>query len=320
MSSPLTIASKYWRHRLTGSAALLLSATSGFAQDAAPVGAPAPSQADSTEAQKPVPETELKIPTGRPATPAQQVANALPPPGPGGRPPVPPVPPGAPMPSADPRDFSGTWYHDQNLVLRNRVDMFGEPVPFKMEGAKTLERRVMAKVKGTPYINASARCRPPGQFFQLDLNFPFQIFQSQKGLEFVFREYHGRWNIAFDRTALPPGEHYMGNSVAHWDGNTLVVATDGYKDPFLIDVDGTPVAKTAKLIHRIRKVDFGDREPYIEMIVTIIDPEHYTRPWSLLRLFNWYPSATLFTEYNCEEQIGDPNLNIDAGLIPEPVN
>lgn len=260
------------------------------------------------------------FPRGRPPTPAQQLVNALHPPKPGGRFPVPPLPAGAPLPSADPRDLQGTWYHDQNLELRNQRDMFDQPVPFTEAGAATLIRRATGIKKGTPYLNASGRCRPPGPMWQHDLNFPFQIFATANGFEILFEEYHGRWNIAFDPAKLPSGKEYMGRSVAHWDGGTLVVETSGFKQAMWMDSDGTPISANARLIHRIRKVNFGDRQPYLEAVITIDDPVNYTRPWSAVRLFNWYPDATNFKEYNCEEQIGDASVDANAGLVPEPKN
>jgi hypothetical protein len=196
--------------------------------------------------------------------------------------------------------------------------MFERPLPYTMAGARTVERRVQANDRGTPYLNASSTCRPPGQFLQMDLNFPFQIFQSEIGLELVFREYHGRWNIAYDAAMLPAGSEYMGSSVAHWDGNVLVVETTGLKERFWVDVRGTPGSREARMVHRIRKVDHGDRQPYLEVSVTITDPVNYTNPWTVIRRYGWYPHGTLFPEYNCEEQIGDPNVPSDAGLIPEP--
>jgi hypothetical protein len=38
----------------------------------------------------------------------------------------------------------------------------------------------------------------------------------------------------------------------------------------------------------------------------------------VVRTFAWRPALTSFSEYNCEEQIGDPTVDADAGLIPEP--
>ena len=252
-------------------------------------------------------------------TPADTLVSELPPPQPGVSNAT-PLAADAPMPSADPRDLGGTWIHDQALAFRMQRDMYGVLVPYNMDGAKVLERRVVSLNKGAPYTNASATCRPPGPQWQRDLNMPFQIFQSPDVIEFVFEEYHGRWYVIMDPAKAPPPrqKEYMGYSVGHWDGSTLVVESSGFKQALWMDVDGTPVSANGKLIQRIRKVDNADHAPFLEIETTVVDPTYYTRPWTVVRTFAWQPALTSFSEYNCEEQIGDPTVDADAGLIPEP--
>lgn len=260
------------------------------------------------------------MPPEIPMTEAQKLADSLTPPAPGGMMPREAPGPDDPKPSADPRDLTGTWYHDQNLQFRNQRDMYGFRVPFTMPGAKVMQRRVQSLDNATPFLNASAICRPPGQQWQMDLNMPFQIFHGDGYIEMIFEEYHGRWNIVLDPQKYPrPAEpEYMGYSVGHWDGNTLVVETDGYRQRLWLDVDGTPLSKDGKLTHRIRKVDHGDGKPFLEVITTVEDPRYYTNPWSIVRHFAWHPNLSRMREYDCEEQVGDPYVNADAGLVPEP--
>lgn len=259
-------------------------------------------------------------PPPEPLTEAQELVSKLPPPEPGGMMPVPPVGPDAPMPGKDPRDFQGAWFHSQNLMFRNERDMYGQRLPYTMAGAKVMQRRALSLKSGTPFLNQSAICRPPGPQWQHDLNMPFFIFQTKNSMQLVFEEYHGRWNITLDPVAMPlPAEkQYMGHSVAHWEGNTLVVETKGFKEPIWFDVDGTPVSANATLEHRIRKVYASEREPMLEVITTVDDPIYYTKKWSAVRTWGWNPGLAVFREYNCEEQVGDPSVSPDAGLVPEP--
>jgi hypothetical protein len=255
--------------------------------------------------------------THPPLSPALQTVTGLRPPKPLDNRQPPPLPADAPMPSADPRDFSGTWMHIDDLIFRNVRDMYALYPPFNDAGAKVLARRVKSK---SPYINASAVCRPPGQFWQLDLNFPFHIFQSKLGMEWVFEEFHGAWNVVLDPRAVPAPKKkaYMGRSEGHWEGDTLVVETKDFAHDFWLDADGTPFSASGKLTYRIRKVNTGDHNPYLQALITIDDPTYYTRPWTLARRYHWRPNRVVMKEYNCEEQIGDPTVDADAGLIPEP--
>lgn len=243
------------------------------------------------------------------------------PPGAGGPPPqggfgpmTPPLPADAPEPAADPRDFDGTWFHSAMLEFQIKRDMFGNKTPFKAAGQKVMDRRLDSLKKGTPFINASARCLPMGQPWQMDLNMPFQIFQTKDRFDVLFEEYHGALQVVFDPAKAPPAG-YMGRSIAHWDGNTLVVETSGFKDGIWLDVNGTPASKDAKLTQRIRKVKTDHW--FLEIIFTLDDPTYYSRPWSWTRDYDWRPDMAIFKEYNCEEQTGAKN-GLDPSLVPEP--
>jgi hypothetical protein len=227
----------------------------------------------------------------------------------------PPLPANAPQPSPDPHNFEGTWFHEDSLVFYMAKDMFGNPLPFTPEGRKVTQRRVDSTKKGTPFINASAYCIPMGPLWQLDLNMPFQILQTKDRIELLFEEYHGLITIALDPTKAPPAG-YMGRSVAHWDGDTLVVETSGFKENMWLTTRGSSASKNAKLTQRIRKVKVGDTW-YLEMIYTLDDPTFYTQPWSFARRYAWRPDMALFKEYNCEVQTGAKN-GMDQSLVPEP--
>lgn len=242
-----------------------------------------------------------------------------PPPGapPGGSPPgfnIPPLPADAPEPSADPRNFDGTWFHENRLEFQMRTDLYGYPLPFTPQGKKVADRRLDSLQTGTPFINASSLCLPMGHPWQFDLNFPFQIFQTQDRLDILFEEYHGFVQVAMDPVkAAAPG--YMGRSIGHWDGDTLVIETTGFKEGIWLDVNGTPASKNAKLTKRLRKVKSDHW--YLEIVFTLDDPTYYTRPWSWVRDYNWRPDMMLFREYNCELQTGAKD-GVDATLVPEP--
>lgn len=199
------------------------------------------------------------------------------------------------------------------LVFQISTDMFGSSTPFNAEGLKVMRRRLQSFKDGKPLINASARCVPMGQPWQMDLNMPFHIFQSKDRFDILFQEYHGYVEIAMDPTKAPPAG-YMGRSIAHWDGDTLVVETTGFKQGLWLDVNGTPASKDAKLEQRIRKVHTDHW--YLEDIFTLTDPTYYTRPWSWARDYVWRPDMVLSSEYNCEIQTGAPN-GLDPTLVPE---
>jgi len=256
-----------------------------------------------------------------PPDPVDAVIDALPPPAGGAVFPPKVLPADAPQPSANPRNFDGTWSHDLPLQFRNQRDLYGEKAPFNMAGAKLLARRVASLSVGTPYLNASALCRPTGQLMQFEINTPFQIYSNSDEVEFHFMMQHATWSIPLSAAAASTKDtsrrEYMGQSIGHWDGDTLVVETTGLKQGLWLDPDGTPVSTNGKLTQRIRKV-LDEGAPFLEFITVIDDPTYYRRPWALVRKYAWRPDQMILSEYNCEEQVGDKNYVSSSGLIPEP--
>jgi hypothetical protein len=59
-------------------------------------------------------------------------------------------------------------------------------------------------------------------------------------------------------------------SVGHWDGDTLVVETTGFRDDVWLDVNGSPMTNAGKLIEKFRRPNFGN----LEIEVTVDDPKH----------------------------------------------
>jgi hypothetical protein len=74
-----------------------------------------------------------------------------------------------------------------------------------------------------------------------------------------------------------PQPWWYGYSVGHWDGDTLVVETSGFRDDQWLDVFGTPLTDAGKMTERFRRPTYGR----MEIDVTIEDPKAYTKPWTV---------------------------------------
>jgi hypothetical protein len=222
-----------------------------------------------------------------------------------------------PPPSSNPRDLEGTWIADQLSLLRLERDMYGERLPLKPNAQRILDRRLKANyLDKVPYANAGAVCRPGGQTWQLGLIYPFQIFQTKDAIVFLFSELHTIWSVRMNASQRHTAAQYMGDSIGHWDGNTLVVDTTNYRQPLWIDADGTPASAHTHATFRIRRINYG--QPKLEILTTIDDPEMFSAPWSIVRTYVWRPDFAVFQEYNCESQVSSPNGLIRYGYQPEP--
>jgi hypothetical protein len=227
-----------------------------------------------------------------------------------------------PSPSPDPRNLEGVWRQYNILSLERSTDMYGAKTPLNEKGRALLAKRVAAAHAGTPYVNASAVCLPPGPPVQLEINTAFVIYQNKDWMQFLFYQYHGAWTVVFDPAKQPDGSvrPYMGRSVAHWDGDTLVVETSGFRQGLWIDINGTPISADAKLTNRIRKVHEGAQQGdwSLEVITTLDDPTYYTRTWSWATAYVWRPDKAPISEFDCEYSVNRPDYLTTSGMVPEP--
>ena len=85
--------------------------------------------------------------------------------------------------------------------------------------------------------------------------------------------------IFLDGRPLPkdPNPVWNGYSVGHWEGDTLVVETIGFRDDLWLDAAGNPLTAEAKMTERIRRPNYGN----LEVEITINDPKAYTAPWTV---------------------------------------
>ena len=74
-----------------------------------------------------------------------------------------------------------------------------------------------------------------------------------------------------------PNPAWNGYSVAHWEGDTLVVQTTGFRDALWIDMGGSPMSDAAKMTERLRRPNYGT----LDVEITVDDPKVYTRPWTV---------------------------------------
>jgi hypothetical protein len=74
-----------------------------------------------------------------------------------------------------------------------------------------------------------------------------------------------------------PNPSWMGYSVGRWDGDTLVVESDGFNARTWLDHDGHPHTEALRTTERYRRRNVGN----LEVDVTFSDPGAYARPWTV---------------------------------------
>jgi hypothetical protein len=172
-------------------------------------------------------------------------------------------------------------------------------VPFKPWAKQVYEQRLASLSKDDP----EGHCLPPGVPRMMATPFPFQIFQLPDRVLFVFEGGAHVWRAIYTDGrphARDPNPSYLGDSIGHWEGDTLVVDAIGFNDRTWLDQDGHPHTEALHVIERYARIN----ELTLRYEVTIDDPEAYTRPWTTSYLIPWAPGAELL-EYICQENNKD---------------
>lgn len=104
-----------------------------------------------------------------------------------------------------------------------------------------------------------------------------QLVQSPKSIGIYMEDDHaggGNRIIYMDGRPHPPAvmKYYLGHSVGHWEGNTLVVETTNFSQGFR----GSNI-ETYKMIEHLTRVDANN----LRRQITFEDPKAWTRPWTV---------------------------------------
>ena len=211
-----------------------------------------------------------------------------------------PAPPVVPV-ARDPRvadsvpNISGVWFTQG--YNRRISPMDGSETPWQPWTKAEFDRREAAEKNGKPLFDPTAACLPSGIPRLIAAPYPIEIIQT-RDQTVMLHETHHLFRV-FHMNGTHPAKvepSYMGHSVAHWEGDTLVVDTVGLSTKTQIDEAGTQHSDALHVVERIRKVD----ERTLEDVFTIDDPKAFTKPWTARRTFKWRPDVRL-QEYVCEE-------------------
>jgi hypothetical protein len=214
------------------------------------------------------------------------------------------APKGSAPPSADPKNFEGVWW------LKGYEYMLGpapgvEP-PLKPKYMDILKRRIRAKNAGTPETDTSTRCLPHGMPRLMESPYPIEIVQSPDRLTILHEVAHNvrRFYIG-QQHPKDLKISYLGHSVAHWEGDTLVVDTIGINGASFIDDEGSSHSDKEHIVERFHKIDGGRQ---LQVDTTIEDPVTLEHSYGYSRFFQWRPDVRP-QEYICEENNRNAPVN-----------
>ena len=112
----------------------------------------------------------------------------------------------------------------------------------------------------------------------------------------------GFHQIYLDGRAHPkePDPLWYGDSIGHWEGDTLVVDRVNFEEQVWLDLDAHPHSDKLHVIERYRRVDLG----HLETEVTVEDPGVLAKPWTMKRVSELAPGEEI-REFMCAENNKD---------------
>jgi len=151
-------------------------------------------------------------------------------------------------------------------------------------------------VRGPDDTGATSNCMPliPPQSWGVP--YQFQILQGANYVA-IFHEYPGTFRIIpTDGSPHPvdPDPSWLGDSVGHWDGDTLIVDTIGFNDK--TELQGFRHTERLHMVEKFRRTEFDA----LQYEVTIEDPNVFEKPYTLTRSFGLRPDLKRIDEFICE--------------------
>jgi len=165
-------------------------------------------------------------------------------------------------------DFSGVWKNDGGDRLYNNIaaDLKPEDVAPWADALYRQRKSEFGK------DSMETLCLPMGPQYLTTKYRMFRIVQTPAMIHLLFEDLVHR-TIFMDGRSLEsdPNPTWLGYSVGRWDGDTLVVESNGYSDRVWLDFDGHPHTEALRITERYTRRDFGR----IDVEVSMVDPKAY---------------------------------------------
>jgi hypothetical protein len=141
-----------------------------------------------------------------------------------------------------------------------------------------------------------ADCMPLAGPQAFAVPYQFQLVQSAHDLA-ILNGYPGTFRIVpTDGGPHPPDPDptWMGDSIAHWDGDTLVVDSVGFNDK--TEINGYKHTDALHIIERFSRPNFET----LTYEATMEDPNVFVKPWTMTRSYTLRPDLSKVDEFVCE--------------------
>jgi hypothetical protein len=172
----------------------------------------------------------------------------------------------------------------------------GEEIPYQPWAAARKKENLEHWLDRDPEI----KCFQPGVPRAMYMPYPFQIIQSATKVQMVFEFADAQRTIHLNKMDEYPNVLYMGYSVGHWDGDTLVVDVSDFTDATWFDRSGNFHSDALHVTERYTPRGHDA----IRYEATIEDPKVFTRPWKIsMPLYRRLEANAQLTDFRCVEMV-----------------
>ncbi|HXD75453.1 MAG TPA: hypothetical protein VN628_17025 [Vicinamibacterales bacterium] len=205
-------------------------------------------------------------------------------------------------------DFSGIWKPERNRpcppAVCNDMEVPQEfiDIGWSLKGGLPYQPWAAALRKERMSLNRTtdpnSRCLPNG-IVRMHTAPLYRKMVQTPSLLLILNERNTYYRqIYIDGRPLErdPNPSWSGYSTAAWEGDTLVVRSNGFRDDLWLDSNGSPMTAAATITERFRRPNFGS----LEIALTVDDPKAYTRPWTVT-MKQVYVADSELLDYVCAE-------------------
>ena len=151
-------------------------------------------------------------------------------------------------------------------------------------------------------LDPEVKCYLPGVPRATYMPYPFQIFHSTKAIFFAYQYDGAVRNIFLKDPGPAPADSWMGQSVGHWEGDTLVIDVTGLDERTWFDRAGDFHSDALHVVERYTPMG----PDVLSYEATIEDPKVFSRPWKIqMPLYRHVEKNARLMEFKCVEFVED---------------
>ena len=174
----------------------------------------------------------------------------------------------------------------------------GNQIPYLPAALAKKQQNFEHRLSDDPEI----KCYMPGVPRANYMPFPFQIVQTPQAILIAYEFASASRTVYMEKAPPAPADSWMGHSVGHWDGDTLVIEVTSNNDQTWFDRAGDYHSDALKVTERYTPVN-GD---VINYEATIEDPNVFSRPWKIrFPLYKHLEKNAQLMEFKCVEFVED---------------